>query len=83
MAILCGTTSHGHLDPLERHVMSVSPCKSCRERSTEGWTWGRCTVGSAQDAALIALAPELLEYVASSALNGCATARALVARLPQ
>lgn len=33
------------------------------------------------NARLIALAPELYEYVASSASNGCATAQALVARV--
>lgn len=33
------------------------------------------------NARLIALAPELLEYVESSASAGCATAQALIARL--
>lgn len=33
------------------------------------------------NARLIALAPELLEYVASSASAGCATAAALIAKL--
>jgi hypothetical protein len=33
------------------------------------------------NACLIALAPELYEYVRSSASNGCATAQALIARL--
>jgi hypothetical protein len=35
------------------------------------------------DARLIALAPELYEYVASSASAGCATAQALIDRLVQ
>lgn len=32
------------------------------------------------NARLIALAPEMYEYIASSASNGCATAQALIAR---
>jgi hypothetical protein len=35
----------------------------------------------ASNARLIALAPELYEYVASSAANGCATAKALINKL--
>jgi len=35
---------------------------------------------SAANSRLIALAPEMYEYIASSASNGCATAQALLAR---
>ncbi|MBS0251487.1 MAG: hypothetical protein JSR78_10550 [Proteobacteria bacterium] len=58
MAILCGD---GGADPFEKHVMAVSPCKSCQDRSSEPWTWGRCQVPKAPDALLIAAAPELYE----------------------
>lgn len=43
--------------------------------------WGTVATDEAKaNAHLIAAAPELYEYVESSAQNGCATAQALVAR---
>lgn len=43
--------------------------------------YGRSKRNAEANARLIALAPELLEYVESSASNGCATAMGLIARL--
>jgi hypothetical protein len=52
---------NGDLDPFYRHVMSVSPCEACQGRSKGNWTWGRCTTPGADDARLIAAAPELAD----------------------
>jgi hypothetical protein len=83
MATLCGTLPNGNLDPLELHVMSVTPCRTCAERSAKDWTWGRCTVGKAADAALIAMSPELFVYVIARAENGCPSAKALIDKLAE
>lgn len=66
MAILCGHLPNGDLDPIERSVMSVSPCEACQGRSTTAqWTWDRCSAPSEENARLIAAAPDLLEACAS------------------
>lgn len=78
MATLCG----GGEDAIIGHVMSIGPCPACAERGkATGWKWGRCHTPSEANATLIALAPELYEYVASSASAGCATAQGLIAKL--
>ena len=83
MATLCGTLPDGILDPLGLHVMSVAPCQACLARSAPHWTWSRCTVGNAADAALIQIAPELFLYVIARAENGCPSAKALINRLAE
>lgn len=54
MITLCGVD-----DYLTNHVMSVSPCEACMERSKENggeWRWGACTTPSEANAALIVCA---------------------------
>lgn len=49
-------------------------------RTSEGYGEPRRSPEGEANARLIALAPELFEYVESSAMNGCATAQALIAK---
>lgn len=77
-ATLCG----GGEDAIVGHIMHVSPCPACAENANpKEWAWGRCGTPSLPNARLIAFAPDLLEYVKSSASNGCAEANRLIAKL--
>lgn len=59
MATLCGVDENGNIDPVTRHVLSSTICKSCSAGEAH-WAWGRCYTATAPNARLIAAAPDLL-----------------------
>lgn len=80
MATLCA----GGEDAITGHVMDISPCGGClnkvRKEDNPQWKWNKCSVPSEHNAKLIALAPELFEYVNNKA-SECEEARKLVEKL--